>query len=240
MGTTANQIVTTARPARRQGALQVEVIADLVCPFCYLGKRRLDTALEAVRGPRDISWYPYQLNPDMPTEGMAFDEYLAQRFGNAASIQPVLDGLVREGLSEGIEFRFDRLQHVPNTLAAHQLMQLAGTEHRDQTALAEALMRAFFEQGEDIGDHEFLIDVAAGHALTADSVRQALGDAGVRQNVLSREAQVRASGMSGVPGYLLNRRLLVVGAQPADTMINAFDQAMFGEGDDPPVPAAVH
>ncbi|MDX1500422.1 MAG: DsbA family oxidoreductase [Woeseiaceae bacterium] len=240
MSTIANNIVTTARPGLRQGALQVEVIADLVCPFCYLGKRRLDTALEAVRGPREISWYPYQLNPDMPVGGMAFDAYLAQRFGNAANIQPVLDGLAREGRAEGIEFRFDRLRHVPNTLAAHQLMQLAGTEHRDQTALAEALMRAFFEQGEDIGDHEFLVDVASRYALAADSVRAALDDADVRQNVLSREAQVRASGMSGVPGYLLNRRLLVVGAQPADTMINAFDQAMFGEGDDALEPASLH
>lgn len=240
MSTTANNIVTTAPGARQQGALQVEVIADLVCPFCYLGKRRLDTALEAVRGPREISWYPYQLNPDMPADGMAFDDYLAQRFGNAANIQPVLDGLVREGRAEGIEFRFDRLRHVPNTLAAHQLMQLAGTEHRDQTALAETLMRAFFEQGEDIGNHDFLIDAASGQALEADSVRRALGDAGVRQNVLSREAQVRASGMSGVPGYLLNRRLLVVGAQPADTMISAFDRAMFGEGDDVLEPAGLH
>jgi predicted DsbA family dithiol-disulfide isomerase len=221
-------------------SLHVEVIADLICPFCFLGKRRLDAALEAVRGPRDVSWYPYQLNPDMPAAGMSFDDYLSRRFGNPANIQPVLDGLVAEGQGEGIRFRFDKIGHVPNTLPAHQLMQLAETRGKDQTRLAESLLRAFFERGENIGAADILVEIAGWHGLDADSVRRAIGDGTTRQIVLAREAQVRASGLSGVPGFLLNRRLLVVGAQPTDVLIGAFDQAMFGDGDDDLPRAALH
>ena len=237
--TTAN-IVRSNDHVAATAALHVEVIADLICPFCFLGKRRLDQAMRAVQGPSEVSWYPYQLNPDMPAEGMSFDDYLARRFGNPANIQPVLDRLVAEGRAEGIEFRFDKLAHVPNTLPAHQLMHLAETEGKDQSALAEDLMTAFFQRGANIGDPDVLVSVAAGHGLDADAVRHAVQDDQVRQIVLSREAQVRSSGMSGVPGYLLNRRLLVVGAQDKVTLINAFDRAMFGEGSDEIPAAAVH
>lgn len=221
-------------------SLQVDVIADLICPFCFLGKRRLDAALEAVRGPRELSWYPFQLNPDMPAAGMSLDEYLSRRFGNVSRIQPVLDGLVAEGRREGVEFRFDKLDHVPNTLPAHQLMQLAEMRGKDQTRLAESLMRAFFERGENIGSPDMLVEIGGWHGLDADSVMRTFADDTSKQIVRAREAQMRASGLSGVPGFLLNRRLLVVGAQPADMLIGAFDQAMFGDADDDLQPARLH
>ena len=223
-----------------QAALRVEVIADLACPFCYLGKRHLDKALSAVKGPSDVSWYPFQLNPEIPQEGLPFDRYLAQRFGSVARVRPVLDGLVAAGREDGIEFRFDRVALVPNTLAAHQVMQLAAEQGVDQTVLAEALMRAFFEEGADIGDINVLAGVADGSGIAAEDAVRAIEDTRSRQIVLSREARVRSSGMTGVPGYLLNRRLLVVGAQATDTLIGAFDRAMFGEGDDELHPPSLH
>lgn len=240
MSQTLSNIVRTDDRVAATAALHVEVIADLICPFCYLGKHRLDEAMHAVQGPSEVSWYPYQLNPDMPQDGMAFDDYLAMRFGNAANIRPVLETLVAEGRREGIDFHFDALTHVPNTLPAHQLMHLAEVEGKDQSALAEDLMAAFFERGANIGATDTLVSIAANHGLGADAVRQAIADDQVRQIVLSREAQVRSSGMSGVPGYLLNRRLLVVGAQDKDALINAFDRAMFGEGSDEIVSPAIH
>lgn len=240
MSQTLSNIVRTNDRVAATAALHVEVIADLICPFCFLGKRRLDAAMHAVQGPSEVSWYPYQLNPDMPEQGMSFDEYLAQRFGNPANIQPVLNTLVAEGDREGINFRFDKLTHVPNTLPAHQLMHLAETMGKEQSELAEDLMTAFFKRGANIGDTDVLVAIAADNGIDADAVRQAVNDEKIRQIVLSREAQVRSSGMSGVPGYLLNRRLLVVGAQDKDTLINAFDRAMFGEGDDEIIPPAVH
>ncbi len=221
-------------------ALHVEVIADLICPFCYLGKRRLGQALCAVQGPQDVRWLPWQLNPDMPAAGLGFEDYLTSRFGSPADIEPVLEGLTLEGRREGIEFRFDRLTHVPNTLRAHQLMYLAETEGRDQSALAEDLMEAFFRHGRDIGDSSVLVDIAGRHGLGGDQVTSVLSDDTARQIVQTREAQVRSSGISGVPGFLLNRRLLLIGAQDADAIVNGFDRAMFGEGTDEIVSPALH
>lgn len=221
-------------------ALHVEVIADLACPFCYLGKRRLATALRAVRGPYDVSWLPWQLNPDMPAEGLSLDDYLTRRFGSPANVAPVLEGLAAEGKGAGIDFRFDRLKRIPNTLKAHQLMYLAEAEGRDQSALAEGLMSAFFERGEDIGNTDVLVEQAGTQGIRPDDVVRVIGDNASRQIVATREGQVRASGITGVPGFLLNRRLLIVGAQEADAMVNAFDRAMFGEGTDLLVSPALH
>ena len=213
-------------------ALHVEVIADLVCPFCYLGKRRLDDALQAVQGPHDVSWYPYQLNPELAKQGVPFEDYLTRRFGSVENIQPVLDELTQEGRHEGINFHFDRIERVPNTLHAHQLMHVAEAEGKNQNLLAEDLMAAFFEHGEDIGDTEVLIRIASRHGIEAGRVVAALEDDKIRQIVVTKEGQVRASGIGGVPGFLLNRRLLLIGAQEKDNIVNAFDRAMFGEGTD--------
>lgn len=221
-------------------ALHVEVIADLVCPFCYIGKRRLDRAMRAVQGPSEISWYPYQLNPDMPENGMSLHDYLSMRFGSPANVQPVLDQLADEARREGIDFRFDRIEHVPNTLRAHQLMYLAESQRKDQSGLAEELMTSFFRRGEDIGDQEILIELGARHGLLPDDIDRVMDEDSSRQIVLSREAQVRSSGIAGVPGFLLNRRLLVIGAQDENTLVNAFDRAMFGEGNDAIVSPALH
>ena len=221
-------------------ALHVDVIADLVCPFCFIGKRRLDEALEAVQGPNDVSWYPFQLNPEIPAEGQPFDEYLQRRFGGSENIEPVLQYLAAEGRDVGIDFRFDLLRHVPNTVQLHQLLQLADVRGLDQSALAEGLLSAFFEGGRNIGDRDELVDIVATHGLSADDVAAAAESDRLRQIVLSREAQARSGGLVGVPGYLMNRRLLVVGAQNTDVMINAFDQAMFGAGTDSLVSPALH
>lgn len=221
-------------------ALHVEVIADFVCPFSYLGKRRLDDAMQAVQGPSEVSWYPYQLNPEMPQDGMSLEDYLTQRFGSPVGIQPVLDRLMAEGRESNIDFRFDRLTHVPNTLAAHQVMYGAETQGKDQSALAEELMSAFFVRGENIGDTDVLVELAGRHGLDATDVVRVIEDDAARQAVLTREAQVRASGIAGVPGFLLNRRLLLIGAQTTDNMVNAFDHAMFGESDEEIDSPALH
>jgi predicted DsbA family dithiol-disulfide isomerase len=220
--------------------LHVEVIADFVCPFSFLGKRRLDRALEAVQGPAQRSWYPFQLNPEMPPEGLPFEQYLQMRFGGRDNIEPVLEHLVDEGRADGIRFDFDRIRHVPSTLPAHQVMQAVEGRGEDTTALAEGLMSAFFEQGLNIGEQDVLVELAAAAGLGADETRHAIGSDLLRQAVVTREAQVRSSGLNAAPGFLLNRRLLVVGAQPTDKLVNAFDRAMFGEGTDALVSPALH
>jgi predicted DsbA family dithiol-disulfide isomerase len=240
MSQTLSNIVRSNERVALTATLHVEVIADFVCPFCFIGKRRLDDALKAVQGPSDISWYPFQINPQMSPEGLPFDVYLKNRFGSPANIEPVLEHLVEEGEAAGIQFRFDKLRYVPNTLPIHQLMQAAETLGVNQSALAEDLMSAFFEEGRNIGERGVLIDIAEPHGISAEETRKAVGSDQLRQMVIMRESQVRASGLSGAPGFLINRRLLVVGAQSTDNIVNAFDRAMFGEGSDSLVSPALN
>ncbi|MDH4107744.1 MAG: DsbA family oxidoreductase [Gammaproteobacteria bacterium] len=220
--------------------LQVDVIADLICPWSYLGKRRLDDALTRVLGPVLVSWYPFQLNPDMPASGMDFDEYLRAKFGEREMIEPGLQQLAAAGRAVGIDFRFDRIRRVPNTLNAHRLMKLAEEQGADTTGLAESILRAFFTDGLDVSEHDVLLALAARAGLVPKDVDAALEDDLSKQLVLSQEAQVRKGGVSGVPDFLVNKRLFVMGAQSTEILLNVFDRAMFGAESDLEVSPTLH
>lgn len=220
--------------------LQIDIIADLICPWCYLGKRRLDEALEAVRGPSKVTWYPFQINPDMPLSGMSLDEYLEQKFGNVEALRPAMDELRQLGKAEGINFNFDKLERVPNSLDAHRLMKLAETEEVSTSDLAEKILRGFFEDGLDIADREVLIDIGGNSGLSRSHINKTLDNDDSRRIVLSQEAQVRQSGVTGVPDFLINKRLFVVGAQSTENFIKIFDRAMFGQESELPVSQIVH
>lgn len=227
---------STVSPA----SLQVDVIADLVCPWCYLGKRRLDEALAAVRGPSKITWYPFQINPAMPTSGMSLDEYLEKRFGDIEKLQPAMDELTQLGRAEGINFNFDKMQRVPNSLDAHRLMKLGEAEAVSTSVLAESILRGFFEDGLDIADRDVLIDIGGGSGLSRADINKMLDNDDSRRIVLSQEAHVRQSGITGVPDFLVNKRLFAVGAQSTENLIKIFDRAMFGEESDLPVSPVIH
>ena len=223
----SNIVGQDGRP--QQAALQVDIIADLVCPWCYLGKRRLDDALLAVGGPSTVTWYPFQLNPAIPEAGMDVEEYLASKFGDPAELKPALDKLTEVGKSEGINFQFDKVSRMPNTLNAHRVMALAESEQVSTSDLAEEFLRGFFESGLDIGDRDVLSELAIRHGLEYKDVGRALDNDSSRRMVLSKEAQVRQSGVTGVPNFLVNRRLFLIGAQNTAALVNAFDHAMYGD-----------
>ncbi len=226
--------------ASSPATLQVDVIADLICPWCYLGKRRLDDALSAVHGPSLVSWYPFQINPAMPSSGMSLDEYLDKRFGSAEKLQPAMDEITRMGKTAGINFNFDKLERIPNTLDAHRLMKLAETEQISTSDLAENILRGFFESGLDIADRDVLIDIGSDSGLSPTEITEMLDNDLSRRVVLSQEAQVRQSGVTGVPDFLINKRLFAIGAQSTESLVNIFDRAMFGEESDLPVSPIVH
>ena len=226
--------------AASPATLQVDVIADLICPWCYLGKRRLDDALAAVHGPSLVSWYPFQINPGMPRSGMALDEYLEKRFGNAENLQSALDDMTKIGKAEGINFDFDKLERVPNSLDAHRLMKLAETEKISTSDLAENILRGFFENGLDIADRDVLIDIGDGSGLSRTVINETLDNDLSRRIVLSQEAHVRQSGVTGVPDFLVNKRLFAIGAQSTEGLVDIFDRAMFGEESDLPVSPIIH
>jgi predicted DsbA family dithiol-disulfide isomerase len=220
-------------------ALRIDVFADFVCPWSFIGQHRLDEALASVFGPVQVSWHPFQLNPDMPDEGMALEEYLRVKFGDPENLQPALDQLTRLGASEGLDLRFDRIERVPSTRPAHGLMKLAETEGC-QADLAEHLYRAFFTEGEDLGRRDVLVEIARRVGLPRDATERQLDDQRVDRIVLAEETEARKAGVKGVPDFMINKRLFVVGAQSQATLLAAFDRAMFGEDSDRPVSGTVH
>ena len=220
--------------------LQIDVIADLICPWCYLGKKRLDDALLAVHGPSIVTWFPFQLNPTMPDHGMPLDEYLATKFGDPHNLAPGIEQLKAAGTAAGIDFRFDRIGKVPNTLNAHRLMNLAEMQGADTSLLAERVLRGFFTDGLDISDPDVLVEIGEACNLGRSEVLTMLADDRSRSLVLGQEAQVRQSGVTGVPDFLVNKRLFVIGAQRTENLVNVFDRAMFGEESDSPVSLTVH
>ncbi len=232
--------VGKARDPVAFATLRVSVIADLICPWCYLGKRRLDAALKAVQGPQELHWLPFQLNPAMPDIGMGFEEYLAAKFGDPAKIQPGLDALTTAGNAEGIHFRFDLMKQVPNTLRAHRLLQHAEQQGASLAGVAEDLLSGFFEEGLNISDRDVLLDIGGNQGLERGGVLRALEDDRQRDAVLKKEADVRRGGVTGVPNFLINDRIFVVGAQPTEVLVDAFDQAMFGEHSARPVSDTLH
>ena len=225
---------------RSPATLQVDVIADLICPWCFLGKKRLDDALGAVHGPSVVTWFPFQLNPDIPVGGMPFEDYVATKFGDPENLLPGIRALIEAGKAAGIDFRFDLITQVPNTLKAHQLIGFAEMKGMDTSKLADRLLNGFFSQGLDISDPDVLVMLGSEVGLGDMDILAALEDGRSKDAVLAREAQVRQSGVTGVPNILVNKRLFVVGAQNTENLVKVFDRAMFGVGSDLEVSQTVH
>jgi predicted DsbA family dithiol-disulfide isomerase len=206
----------------------VDIVSDAICPWCWIGKRHFAEAqtILAEEGLRfTLSWRPYQLNPDMPAEGVAREAYRAKKFGNIERSRQ-LDAQVAEvGRAAGLEFRFDRMARTPNTIEAHRLLRLAEPSGL-QDELAEALFRAYFHEGQDIGDRAVL--GAIGRMTGLDDAALAAFEAGeaAREAVVAEDAALRQAGLNGVPSFVLDRHLLFSGALPADQMASSIARAV--------------
>ncbi len=199
--------------------LSIAVFSDVICPWCFLGKRRLERAL-GQRGLPEAAmrWLPYELNPGMPPEGMERAAYRANKFG--AERAAVLDrDMTKLGLEEGIRFAFERIARTPNTRRAHLLIAHASRHGRGDAA-AEALFRAYFEEARDIGDPEVLADIAARIGLDEASTRAALDNPALRQAVVEIEEEAQRLGIAGVPFFIINDTWAVSGAQGAETWLD--------------------
>ena len=200
--------------------LLIEIASDVICPWCYIGKRRLEKALALLDGELEarVEWLPFQLNPDMPARGMARADYRRAKFG-ALERGRALDGRVaQEGAGEGIAFAFERMERTPNTVAAHQLIDLAQSQGKAAPAV-DALFRAYFEEARDIGDEYVLADIAE---------RASVGDwpEGIDgKRVASQEERVRELGISGVPTFIFDRKTGISGAYPPEMLAQAIRDA---------------
>ena len=201
--------------------IQIEIASDVVCPWCYIGKRRLEKALALLDGEvkANIVWLPFQLNPGIPDEGMARREYRKAKFGSVERGRELDARVASEGAGEGIAFAFDRMERTPNTRAAHQLIELAQSQGRGQQVV-DALFRAYFEEAKDVGDAKVLAEIAA-----ANGVSGWPGQANAT-SVAQKEDGVRSLGISAVPTFILDRKLGVSGAHPPEALADAIRQAL--------------
>ena len=217
--------------------LSIVVYSDVICPWCYVGKRRLETALEAPDAPAQVTfaWRPFELNPDMPAAGIERKVYRARKFGEARSAE--LDRNMTEiGREIGIGFAFDRQQRTPNTRLAHRLIWEAGRQgHQD--AIVTRLFQAYFEEGLDIGSPEVLSALGSEAGLHAAGVGQALNDGDSLEAVMDLEQQGRRMGIEGVPFFVLLGKYGVSGAQPPEYWREALPK-IAAEAAASPAPAA--
>jgi predicted DsbA family dithiol-disulfide isomerase len=199
--------------------LTIAVFSDVICPWCYLGKRRLESALDrlGLRESTKVTWLPFELNPTMPPEGMARLDYREAKFGLAKSIQ--LDAqMTALGEAEGVAFAFGRQTRTPSTRRAHKLIAHATRSSRADPVVT-ALFRAYFEEGRDIGDPAVLGEIAEAAGLERDPALAALDDALLDRQVAELEAEAAASGVSGVPFFIVDGRWAVSGAQAPEQWV---------------------
>lgn len=203
--------------------LDIDLVSDFVCPWCFLGKVRLDRALAELRVSRPdldvrVNWLPFFLNPDTPAAGEPYREFLEAKFGGPIKAEAVLDKVRAVAADDGLVYAFERIQTRPNTLAAHRLMyraQAHGQKPERIQALAHALFAAHFQEGRDIGDLDTLADLAAACGDRRDVVREWLESGADADKVQRMAAGLRRQGIDGVPFFILDRRLSLSGAQSA-------------------------
>jgi predicted DsbA family dithiol-disulfide isomerase len=196
--------------------VKLDIMSDPICPWCYIGKAHLDRALAAhPNHPFQIEWHPFQLNPDMPAEGMGRRAYLEGKFGGKEGAVRAYAPVVESAEKAGLNINFEGMQRTPNTLNAHRLIHWAGIEGR-QTAAVSALFKAYFVDTRDIGDTEVLTDIADSIELDASVVARLLSTEEDAQDIRDRDAHSRQMGINSVPTFIIGSRHAVPGAQPPE------------------------
>lgn len=196
--------------------VKLDILSDPICPWCLIGKSHLDRALEAHPDhPFEIEWHPFQLNPDMPAEGMDRRAYLEWKFGGKENAVSVYARIAEAADQAGIKIDFEGITRTPNTLNAHRLIHWAGLEGR-QTAVVSRLFRAYFQEGRDIGDTAVLLEIAEGTGLDRAMTERLLDSDADAAEVRERDAHARARGVTGVPTFVVAQRHVVPGAQPPE------------------------
>ncbi len=203
--------------------IRLDIWSDPICPWCLIGKAALDRALESrPKHPFAIQWHPFQLNPDMPPEGMDRQEYLSLKFGAPQAVLEAYAPVVERARAEGLTLDLPAITRTPNTLDAHRLIHWAGLEGR-QNAMVATLFRAYFREGRDIGDRAVLASLAADAGLDRATTERLLASDAERQETAEADRQARARGITGVPFFVVAGEYAVPGAQTTDLWQRVID-----------------
>lgn len=205
--------------------MQLNVIFDTVCPWCYIGKRRLERAL-ALRPKLSVSiqWHPFLLNPDMPPNGIDRTAYLIKKFGSEARVRRIYGAIGEAGQSVEIDFAFDRIHRTPNSILSHKLIRYA-SEWIAADSLVEDIFEAYFIKGADIGTVPVLMDLAAHHGLNLDALQAYLESDLDEDTVYEENVRAHRLGINGVPAFNFNGGMVISGAQEPEVLVRVMDAA---------------
>ena len=212
--------------------LNIEIVSDVVCPWCYIGKRHVEQAISQWHTQHpdaavNVRWHPFQLNPDLPLEGTDRKGYLEAKFGGPERAKEIYARVSAAGRTAGLELNFDGILKQPNTLAAHALIAYAQTtdEGAHADAVVERLFKAYFVDGEFIGDVDVLVAIAADCGLDAEATRAMLSERATLDEIAAQDVNVRQQGISGVPFFIFNQKVALSGAQPPDVLLDAMERS---------------
>lgn len=202
--------------------ITVDVVSDVVCPWCYVGMKRLDEALEQLGNPEDVvvNWHPFQLDPTIPAAGIDRMTYYTKKFGDEAKIRQMFDHLTTVGAEAGIDFNLDTIPNAINTLGLHKLLHIAG-EEGIKSEVKEMLFKAYFTDGKDLIDPATLADLFAPYGWNEEKIKHILADDTIGYAVTQEIAHYQQMGVSGVPFFVINNKYGISGAQPAEALVQA-------------------
>jgi predicted DsbA family dithiol-disulfide isomerase len=210
----------------KRAQLTIDIVSDVVCPWCYLGKRRLERALQQRPEVRaEIRWVPYFLEPYIPREGMPRVDYIGRKFGVFARYTPSHERMVPVGADAGIEFRFERIYKQPHTLDAHRVIHWAQKAGKSRPVV-ERMFSLFFTDGGDLSDREMLVSAGRAGGLDGDELRRDLLTDRDKSYVERQATAAARAGISGVPFFVFNKKVSVAGAHEVEVLIGAIDQAL--------------
>ncbi len=207
--------------------IQLEIVSDVVCPWCYIGKHRLERGLALLKSEHkfDIRWRPYELNPTLPAEGMDRRDYCKAKFGSLEYADQLYANVAANAEADGLPMDVAAIKRTPNTRAAHRLIEAAGECGR-QDALVDALFKAYFVDGKDVGNHETLEKLALEAGLDQQTATDTLQNSSRDVEIEAYEGAVKEQGIHGVPAFLFNGRMLFSGAQSAETISLSLQRAI--------------
>ena len=204
--------------------LKIDIVSDVVCPWCYIGKKRIEDALALVPDvPVEVNWRPFFLNPWVPREGISRDEYLTAKFGSPEAYKGIAGRVVAAAAEEGLEYNSDRVKRQPNTIDSHRLIHWAAAEGK-AAQMTQRLMELYFRDGGALPDTDVLVQAAADVGLDADSVRKRLATDEDVDRISGQAQEASEKGISGVPTFVFAQKYAVSGAQPADQLARAIRQ----------------